>query len=109
MMERKMQVLFVLLLQLGLAFGTLGQGTEPASQPPSHWYARSFYLLHLDHHANAAMEVGRDADPTETARLLSLSKPDVIQIHAKGNPGWTTCPTRIGYTPPKLVGNIAVL
>jgi len=79
-------------MQLGLAGGTLCLAAEPASQPPLNWYARSFYLLRLDHHTNARREVGRDDDFTETARLLSLSKPDVIQIHAKGNPGWTTYP-----------------
>ena len=33
-------------------------------------------------------------------------KPDVIQIHAKGNPGWTTYPTTIGHTPPKLARDV---
>ena len=28
--------------------------------------------------------------------------PDFLQIHAKGNPGWTTYPTKIGHKPPKL-------
>ena len=66
------------------------------------WYERSFYLLHEDHHTGSAHEVGRDADPNETARLVALSRPDVVQIHAKGNPGWTTYPTKIGHAPPKL-------
>ncbi|MBM4092711.1 MAG: hypothetical protein FJ276_25375 [Planctomycetes bacterium] len=106
MVRRETCVLFALLMQLGLACGTLGQAAQPASQPPSNWYVHGFYLLHLDHHTNARMEVGRDADLTETARLLSLSKPDVIQIHAKGNPGWTTYPTNIGYTPPRLANDV---
>ena len=66
------------------------------------WYEQAFYLLHEDHHTSGAAEVGRDADPAETARLINLSKPDMIQIHAKGNPGWTTYPTKIGHTPPLL-------
>jgi hypothetical protein len=66
------------------------------------WYKQSFYLLHEDHHTTGAAEVGRDADPPETARLINLSKPDMIQIHAKGNPGWTTYPSKIGHTPPLL-------
>ena len=69
---------------------------EDAQADP--WYARSFFLLHLDHHTNDKMEVGRDADPAETARLINLIKPDVIQIHAKGNPGWTTYPSQVGHT-----------
>lgn len=70
------------------------------------WYERSFFLLHLDHHTTAQMEVGRDADPDETARLINLIKPDVIQIHAKGNPGWTTYPSKVGHTPPKLARDV---
>ncbi len=66
------------------------------------WYERSFYLLHEDHHTRGEWEVGRDADPAQTARLINLSTPDVIQIHAKGNPGWTTYPSKVGHTPPKL-------
>jgi len=70
------------------------------------WYERSFYLLHEDHHTTDRFEVGRDADPDEVARLVGLSKPDVVQIHAKGNPGWTTYPTEIGHTPPKLARDV---
>ena len=73
---------------------------------PGNGYERSFYLLHLDHHTGPGQEAGRDADPDETARLIALSKPDLIQIHAKGNPGWTTYPTRIGQTPPKLARDV---
>ncbi len=70
--------------------------------PAGNWYEESFFLLHEDHHTSDRHEVGRDADPNETARLVALSRPDVVQIHAKGNPGWTTYPTKIGHTPPKL-------
>ncbi|MGB2823340.1 MAG: hypothetical protein WBF17_20325, partial [Phycisphaerae bacterium] len=70
--------------------------------PAGNWYEESFFLLHEDHHTRDVHEVGRDADPNETARLVALSRPDVVQIHAKGNPGWTTYPTKVGHTPPKL-------
>ena len=70
------------------------------------WYEESFYLLHEDHHTGSRWEVGRDADPAETRRLVALSRPDVVQIHAKGNPGWTTYPTQIGHTPPKLARDV---
>ena len=70
------------------------------------WYEKSFYLLHEDHHTTDRFEVGRDADPDQAARLVALSKPDVIQIHAKGNPGWTTYPTKIGHTPPQLARDV---
>ena len=72
----------------------------------ANWYGRSFFLLHLDHHTTDKMEVGRDALPAETARLINLVKPDVIQIHAKGNPGWTTYPSKAGFTPPQLARDV---
>lgn len=70
------------------------------------WYKKSFYLLHEDHHTSGQKEVGRDADPDQTARLVALAAPDVVQIHAKGNPGWTTYPSQIGHTPPKLARDV---
>lgn len=87
---------------------TLGALNLPAADLPAEngWYARSFFLLHLDHHTTEKAEVGRDADPAQTARLFNLVKPDVIQIHAKGNPGWTTYPTAVGHTPPKLARDV---
>lgn len=85
-----------------------GQRAWPGTEAEGNgsWYERSFFLLHLDHHTNPGMEVGRAADPVETARLLALVKPDVIQIHAKGNPGWTTYPSKTGHTPPKLARDV---
>jgi len=84
----------------------LGSITAFGQAGETNWYERSFYLLHEDHHTSDKWEVGRDADPGETARLIALSKPDVIQIHAKGNPGWTTYPTKIGHAPPKLARDV---
>ncbi|NOX53822.1 MAG: hypothetical protein GXP27_05175, partial [Planctomycetes bacterium] len=82
------------------ALSVFGVGTLAAAQ--ENWYTNSFFLLHEDHHTTDRYEVGRDADPQQTARLVNLAGPDVIQIHAKGNPGWTTYPTQVGFTPPKL-------
>ena len=73
------------------------------------WYTESFWLLHEDHHTSGVHEVGRDADLEETRRLVGLVKPDMIQIHAKGNPGWTTYPTKIGHTPPQLVKDVLAI
>jgi hypothetical protein len=70
------------------------------------WYTDSFWLLHEDHHTSGLHEVGRDADLEQTRRLVGLVKPDMIQIHAKGNPGWTTYPSKIGHTPPKLAKDV---
>ena len=73
------------------------------------WYTESFWLLHEDHHTTGVHEVGRDADLEETSRLVGLVKPDMIQIHAKGNPGWTTYPSKIGHTPPKLAKDVLAI
>ena len=70
------------------------------------WYTDSFYLLHEDHHTQPTAAVGADADPEVTEQLVNLSRPDVIQIHAKGNPGWTTYPSKIGHVPPKLARDV---
>lgn len=73
------------------------------------WYGESFWLLHEDHHTTGTAEVGRDADLEETSRLVGLVKPDMIQIHAKGNPGWTTYPSKIGHTPPRLAKDVLAI
>lgn len=85
-------------------FGDRSDGAE--SRPGDGWYDRAFYLLHLDHHTTDKQAVGAGADPAETDRLIALSKPDVIQIHAKGNPGWTTYPTMVGHAPPRLARDV---
>ncbi|QNN23096.1 hypothetical protein HED60_12715 [Planctomycetales bacterium ZRK34] len=78
--------------------------TSPAVD--GNWYQRSMLWLHEDHHTQAAHAVGREADPAETRRLIAELAPDVLQIHAKGNPGWTTYPSKVGYTPPKLARDV---
>jgi len=85
-----------------------GNGPAEAAEN-GHWYERGFYLLHEDHHTSGRRQVGRDADLEIASRLLALSRPDAIQIHAKGNPGWTTYPSKIGYTPPDLVRDVLAL
>ncbi len=80
----------------------------PTSQADN-WYTESFWLLHEDHHTSGVHEVGRDGDLEETSRLVGLVRPDMIQIHAKGNPGWTTYPTKIGHAPPKLAKDVLAI
>lgn len=54
------------------------------------WYEECIFFLHEDHHAYGWDPVGHDASIQQTSQLLALCKPDMIQIHAKGGPGWTT-------------------
>lgn len=70
------------------------------------WYKNSVFLLHLDHHTKVQDEVGHEADPEKTERLLRMASPDCIQIHAKGFWGYTTYPSKIGFTPPLLKGDV---
>jgi hypothetical protein len=70
------------------------------------WYDKSFYILHIDHHTRNDQLAGKDADFDETLRLLKLSNPDVIQIHAKGRPGYTTYPSLVGNVPDSLSGDV---
>ncbi len=86
----------------------IGAEAEPAERTTD-WYQKSFFLLHEDHHTAGSREVGRDADLEETRRLVKLCRPDVLQIHAKGNPGWTTYPSKIGHTPAKLVRDVLAI
>lgn len=95
-MGRRYLLAGVILLHISAAGGLGAQN----------WYEKSFYLLHEDHHTRDVHAVGRDADPAEVRRLIGLSRPDVIQMHAKGNPGWTTYPSKIGHTPPKLARDV---
>lgn len=91
---------------LGALVGCLPARGAAPTPADANWYSRSFFLLHLDHHTTDQAAVGRDADPAETARLINLVKPDVIQIHAKGNPGWTTYPSDVGHSPPQLARDV---
>jgi hypothetical protein len=85
------------------------QSCRVKEQNTHNWYEKSFYLMHLDHHTQDKDYVGKHADYQETARILALSSPDVIQIHAKGNPGWTTYPSKIGNVPSNLTKDVMAI
>lgn len=79
---------------------TVLRKNERSSQP-ANWFKKSIFMLHEDHHIKAETEVGKNADLKETARIIALSRPDAIQIHAKGRPGYASYPTKIGWMAPK--------
>lgn len=87
----------------GVAFA--GQAS-PAKRPGPQWYDDAFFMLHLDHHFFEQHPAGAQADPAQTERLIALSAPDAIQMTAKGRPGWTTYPTKIGFTPARLARDV---
>ncbi len=100
---------YIYLLLLGLLSCRSSQPTqegaarksESQSLPAQNWFEQSIFMLHEDHHIKVETEVGKNADPQETARIIALSKPDAIQIHAKGRPGYASYPTKIGWMAPK--------
>ena len=96
-----MRRILLLFLMVSLAPTTFSFGQN--------WYDQSFFMLHEDHHTWEDDEVGRDADPERIARLVGLCRPDTIQIHAKGGPGWTTFPSKIGHTPPRLARDVLAI
>src|SRR5690554_2059431 len=70
------------------------------------WYDETAFLLQIDYHARREDPVGSDADPETTERLLLDSGAETYQIHAKGNPGYTTYPSDTGHNPPELEGDV---
>ncbi len=74
--------------------------------PRAGWYQNAFIVFHADHHTRGESEVGRDADEKQTRDMIYTASPDMIQIHAKGNPGWTTYPSEVGFTPPLLCKDV---
>ncbi|MEJ7830315.1 MAG: alpha-L-fucosidase, partial [Segetibacter sp.] len=80
---------------------SIAQKAEDKSEFKLNWFQKSIFMLHEDHHIKVDTEVGKNADPQETARIIALSKPDAIQIHAKGRPGYASYPTKIGWMAPK--------
>jgi wyosine [tRNA(Phe)-imidazoG37] synthetase (radical SAM superfamily) len=107
MMNKK--VLYILLLlQSFLSCRPIHQNKNSIAQKEKdkttvklNWFEKSIFMLHEDHHIKVETEVGKNADPREIARIIALSKPDAIQIHAKGRPGYASYPTKIGWMAPK--------
>lgn len=59
----------------------------------------SFFGFHFDFHATAAdKELGGRFDTIFLADLLKRTKPDYIQVDSKGHHGYSSYPTKIGYS-----------
>jgi len=70
------------------------------SKETGNWYTKGFYFLHYDHHVREDWDMGKDTDPDQIRRLLDLARPDAISLITKGNTGYTTYPTKVGFRPP---------
>lgn len=73
---------------------------------PIEQYRQSIQLLHYDYHAKRSDSVGRDLTTDSLTKWLSDLKPGLVQIHAKGGPGITTFPSKVGYRPTVLVKDV---
>ncbi len=61
--------------------------------------SESFFGFHFDFHATANdRELGKSFDTAMLADFLKKTKPDFIQVDSKGHPGYSSYPTKIGYS-----------
>jgi len=61
--------------------------------------AESFFGFHFDFHAtDQDKELGELFDQEMLDHFLSLTKPDYIQIDSKGHPGYSSYPTKVGFS-----------
>ncbi|MEX2336170.1 MAG: hypothetical protein WD555_02735 [Fulvivirga sp.] len=59
----------------------------------------SFFGFHFDFHAtNKDKELGKNFDEGLLDTFLIRTKPDYIQIDSKGHPGYSSYPTKVGYS-----------
>lgn len=64
----------------------------------------AFFGIHFDLHASEHdVELGADVTETMIARLLKRVKPDYVQQDCKGHAGYTSYPTKIGWSSPGIV------
>lgn len=71
------------------------------------WYSKSIFSIHYDTHISLKeVEAGAGARVAQIRKMLRLTKPDMVQFHAKGHPGYATYPTRAGTPSPHLKRDI---
>lgn len=71
------------------------------------WYQDTIFNLHFDHHVRPEQpNAGAGAKQEELIPLIAACRPGAVQYHAKGHPGWTTYPTKLGWTHPTLAQDL---
>ncbi|MBX3257788.1 MAG: hypothetical protein KF862_26905 [Chitinophagaceae bacterium] len=61
--------------------------------------ADSFFGFHFDFHATEKdRELGKNFDTTLLGEFLRRTRPDYIQVDSKGHPGYSSYPTKVGYS-----------
>ncbi|QEC53053.1 alpha-L-fucosidase-like protein [Anseongella ginsenosidimutans] len=62
--------------------------------------SESFFGFHFDFHATANdKELGKYFDEEVLTTFLRRTNPDYVQIDSKGHPGFSSYPTKTGYSP----------
>ncbi len=83
----------------------MGSATT-ATEPKRLTRADSFLGIHFDFHAGTdCTEIGKNTTRAMIENVLTLVKPDYIQIDCKGHPGLSSYPTKVGNQAPGFVGD----
>ncbi len=94
-------IILCLVLNLVYAQNLLGPNKKPLRS------AESFFGLHFDFHAtNNDKEIGKTFNAGTIDSMLTLIKPDYIQIDCKGHPGISSYPTKVGNPAPGFVKDV---
>ncbi len=97
-MKMKLPVVFVLL--------GLFASAASSAPPPRLTRAESFLGIHFDFHAGAdCTNVGAHTTPAMVGNIITLVRPDYLQIDCKGHPGFSSYPTKVGQPVPGFVGD----
>jgi hypothetical protein len=68
--------------------------------------ADSFFGVHFDFHARADdTNIGANTTPVMVEEIISLVRPDYLQIDCKGHRGFCSYPTKVGHPAPSIVGD----
>lgn len=68
--------------------------------------AKSFLGIHFDFHAaEDSTAVGERVTRAMVANIIELVQPDYIQCDCKGHYGYSSYPTRVGYSAPGIIGD----
>lgn len=75
-------------------------------RPRAGWHEDVFFGIHYDLHANEHdTELGRELTTEHLVERLQRVQPDWIQCDCKGHAGFTSWPTKVGYTSPGVVND----
>lgn len=68
--------------------------------------AESFFGFHFDFHATEKdKDLGKFFDTDLLDEFLERTKPDYIQVDSKGHPGYSSYPTKVGYSTNSFVND----